>query len=216
MNQTMNPAPSSLNTRERILDAAESLIIERGFVATSLRAIAAEANVNLAATHYHFGSKDGLLAEVFHRRMHPVSEARLRALTDLEEGGTRLTVKAILKAFLEPFYCANQSDLIDTLPSLIGRIHGEPESITKPIMEQEFTEVASRFLGAVASILPEIPPDELRWRFHFVVGSMIQLLRFHAPLGMQTSSETLLRGLDQLVDFASAGIEQKQYEGGPA
>ena len=48
---------AAADTRERILDAAESLFIEHGFAATSLRAIATLAQVNLAATNYHFGSK---------------------------------------------------------------------------------------------------------------------------------------------------------------
>ena len=200
---------ASSNTRDRILDAAESLIIEHGFAATSLRAIAGEAAVNLAATHYHFGSKAGLLAAVFHRRMHPVSEARLSALTALEQEGGQLTVKAILQAFFQPLYCDDQGVLLEKLPSLIGRIHGEPESLTKPIMEQEFSQVADRFLFAIAAVLPDLPQDQLRWRFHFTVGSMIQLLRFHAPIGMPSSARTLTHGLDQLIEFASAGIEHR-------
>ena len=43
-------------TKDRILDAAESLFMEHGFEATSLRSITAAAAVNLAAVNYHFGS----------------------------------------------------------------------------------------------------------------------------------------------------------------
>ena len=53
------------DTRARILDAAEALFIEQGFVATSMRAITTRAGVNLAAAHYHFGSKEGLLGAAF-------------------------------------------------------------------------------------------------------------------------------------------------------
>ena len=70
-----NNENASQDTRERILDAAEALIIERGFAATSLRAIADRARVNLAATNYHFGSKMGLLAAVFHRIVEPINAA---------------------------------------------------------------------------------------------------------------------------------------------
>ncbi len=207
---------SQINTREKILDAAESLFIQHGFAATSLRAIASKAEFNLAATHYHFGSKNGLLAAVFHRRMQPITEARHEALSLLEAKQGAVTVKAILKAFMSPFYNPNNSKMLHTWPSLIGRIHGEPESLTKPILEQEFAEVADRYLQAIRLVLPDIPEDVLRWRFHFTIGAMIQLLRFHAPLWFEAPTQsdpnsTFLQGLDQFIDYAAAGIEQAHH-----
>ena len=71
------------DTREKILDAAEALFVERGYAATSLRAIATAAGVNLAATNYHFGSKMGLFAAVFHRRIEPINQQRLVLLNEL-------------------------------------------------------------------------------------------------------------------------------------
>ena len=49
------------DTRERILETAERLFAESGFEGASVRAITSEAQVNLAALHYHFGSKDQLI-----------------------------------------------------------------------------------------------------------------------------------------------------------
>jgi AcrR family transcriptional regulator len=49
-------------TALRILEAAKHLLVERGFDAVTLEAIAAEADVNKAATRYYFGSKAGLLS----------------------------------------------------------------------------------------------------------------------------------------------------------
>ena len=51
-------------TRRRILAAAGELFAERGFRATTMREIAQRARVNLAAAHYHFGSKQELYLEV--------------------------------------------------------------------------------------------------------------------------------------------------------
>jgi len=48
---------SKIDTKNRILDAAEVLFAERGFADTSLRLITSEADVNLASVNYHFGSK---------------------------------------------------------------------------------------------------------------------------------------------------------------
>ena len=72
-------------TREKILDTAERLIGEQGYAATSLRQIITEAGVNLAAVHYHFGSKEELLDAVVMRKAGPVNEARLAALDLVEQ-----------------------------------------------------------------------------------------------------------------------------------
>jgi len=53
----------------RLLDAAERLVGERGVEGVSLRAINAAAGSNVAAAHYHFGSKAALVRAVLDRRM---------------------------------------------------------------------------------------------------------------------------------------------------
>lgn len=54
--------------RLHILDAAEELFSERGFEGTSVRDIAARANVNLAMISYYFGSKEKLLTALVEYR----------------------------------------------------------------------------------------------------------------------------------------------------
>lgn len=65
-------------SREAILDAAEGLFAERGFVGASLQEIGAAAGLARATPSYFFGSKEGLYAEVLRR----VLEAREDALRD--------------------------------------------------------------------------------------------------------------------------------------
>lgn len=193
------------DTREKILDAAEELIIEHGYAGTSLRAIAASAEVNLAATHYHFGSKKGLLAAVLHRRIEPINDARFLHLNALTVSKHSPTVRQVVEVFFLPF---REGDVPANLPGIVGRIMAEPESLSKPILEGEFSDAMARFIGALAMALPEVSPEDLKWRFHFMIGAMIQLLRLQAPLGVEPSPEIFRQGIDQLVDFCVAGIEQ--------
>ena len=44
-----------IESKNKILDAAELLFAEHGFAETSLRTITTRADVNLAAVNYHFG-----------------------------------------------------------------------------------------------------------------------------------------------------------------
>jgi AcrR family transcriptional regulator len=78
---------SSDRTRSAILAAAERLYADRGFGDVTLRDIVAEANVNLAAVNYHFGSKDELIAELFVTRSLATNRERLNELKAAEEKG---------------------------------------------------------------------------------------------------------------------------------
>lgn len=51
-------------TSQRILDAARAVIARRGISGLRIREVAAEAGVNVAAIHYHFGSKELLMEAV--------------------------------------------------------------------------------------------------------------------------------------------------------
>jgi AcrR family transcriptional regulator len=56
-------------TRTAILDAAERLFVEDGYVATSMSAIAKEAGVALKTIYLAFETKGGLLRALWHRRL---------------------------------------------------------------------------------------------------------------------------------------------------
>ncbi|TMR00774.1 helix-turn-helix transcriptional regulator, partial [Actinomadura soli] len=72
------------DTRGRIVAAAERLFASGGEEATSLRAITRGAGVNVAAIHYHFGGRDGLLREVLDRYVGPLNRRRLALLDEAE------------------------------------------------------------------------------------------------------------------------------------
>ena len=127
---------AAADTQARILDAAESLFIEMGFAATSLRAIAKRADVNLAAAHYHFGSKEGLLGAVVHRRVGPVNDQRTRSLDALRRETAIPSVRQVLQAFFQPLAEYGPHGSVPRL--MMARLYGEPESVSQPLIEREF------------------------------------------------------------------------------
>src|SRR5438105_14110584 len=50
-------------TQQRLLEAAEEIFAEKGFKATSIRAICKRAGANIAAVNYYFGDKEKLYIE---------------------------------------------------------------------------------------------------------------------------------------------------------
>src|SRR5436853_6394389 len=93
-----------IDTKQKILDTAEHLFGSQGYDATSLRQIITEAGVNLAAVHYHFGSKEELLDAVVMRKAGPVNDARLAALVRVEQaaGNGVPQVEDVLDSFFAP------------------------------------------------------------------------------------------------------------------
>lgn len=60
------------STRDRLLATAERLLLDTGYDRVSVRAICTAAGLNPAAVHYHFGSKDALVAAMLEDRLAPV------------------------------------------------------------------------------------------------------------------------------------------------
>jgi AcrR family transcriptional regulator len=165
-------------TRTRILDAAEELFMQHGFEGTSMRLLTAKAGVNLAAVNYHFGSKHALIEAVFRRRLDPMNQARLACLEALETEGRPPAAEAILRAFVSPTLA-----LVEDAKGggrnfirLLGRTYTEPAKAIRQLIGQMYAPVMDRFKGALARALPQMPPEELVWRMHFMFGTLAYTL----------------------------------------
>lgn len=164
------------DTRERILDAAEALFVEHGFEATSMRMITGRAGVNLASVNYHFGSKEALIQDVFRRRLTWLNEERLRALERFEKEakGAPLKPHQIVEAFfgVSLRMAADTEHGGHTFMRLLGRTYTEPSAFVRQFLADEYAAVVPRFKQALFGSLPDVPPEEILWRFHFMLGAM--------------------------------------------
>jgi len=194
-----------LETRLKILDAAEKLFGEEGYRTASLRSITAAAGVNLAAIHYYFGSKEELLDELVMRKAAPVNEERLANLEKLREvaGADPIAVDDLLHAFLAPaFHLAERSP---EFAKLMGRLHAE--GIMPAVARKHFGPVAQRFMAEMRSALPELTEEEMVWRLHFAMGAMAHTLAV-PPLGLlgRAGTEGASAVVSRMVAFLSGGF----------
>lgn len=192
-----------IDTKQKILDTAEKLFAEQGYGATSMRQIIAEACVNLASIHYHFGSKEELLDGIIQRKAGPVNEARLAMLDRVLARSGPPELEEILHAFLWPV--AKAADQNDQFVRFMGRLFSE--GLLTNVVHKHFHEVMMRFLSAMRAALPGLPEEEFLWRFQFMIGALS-----HTMCGAQKFRETLgLTGgfeerLDRLARFVAAGF----------
>ena len=196
----MNASP---DTKTKILDTAERLFGERGFEATSLRDITAEAQVNLAAVNYHFHSKDSLLDAVIARRVEPVNRKRLEML---DAAGPDPTVEQILTAFLEP---ALDMKLECAVP-LVGRILSNPNLFLDRVYKRHFVAIAERFRSELRRALPGSSLEDVLWGQLFTIGSMTQLMALSRILPEITNGVCDMTDraavVARVVRFVSAGF----------
>jgi AcrR family transcriptional regulator len=173
----MRPATDvpALDTRDRILDVAERMFAEYGFELTSLRALTTEAGVNLAAVHYHFGSKERLLEAVLMRLVAPVNEMRLSMLDALEADATPPPLERLIEAFVGPPLRLVERRS-NTACLLLGRSMSSPDEQTYALIMRLFGSVIDRFAAAFTRALPHLPPGEVLWRMFFMVGIMTQTM----------------------------------------
>jgi AcrR family transcriptional regulator len=205
-------------TRARILDSSVRLFSERGYSGTSLRAIADAAGTNLAAAHYHFGSKAQLLEAAFTHCIAPINEARMQRLAVLEAAPEPPGVEDLVRAFVDVRLTGGE---MPQLQHFVARLLAEPKALSVPLLQRAFGPTVQPFYAALKRILPAVQVQDLQWRFHFLIGSMIQLANFDTPLNLYEPDQAQVEevpgaGIDQLVQFAVAGITQGAECGGTA
>lgn len=168
---------SQHDTKERILDAAEELFARDGFHGTSLRAITAFAEVNLASVNYHFGSKDALIEAVLERRLTPLNAERLQRLEQVreqaEKAGTRPDLRETLAAFVEPtMHFRDSCSGAENFVVLVGRALHEPDAGLRNTFVQLMRPVFFYLFETLRRSLPAQSPDTLFWRLQFALGAL--------------------------------------------
>lgn len=193
-----------IETKQKILDTAERLFAEQGYGAVSLRQIIGDAEVNLAAIHYHFGSKQELLDEVIMRKAAPVNSERLARLESLEgTPGAPPTVERILEAFLMPM--AEAAHGHPEFCRLMGRM--QAEGILTEVVLRNFQPMLSRFIAALRKAVPDLPENEFRWRVHFMQGSIAHTMSSDPmPLAGAEDVGGFPGRIERLIAFLTGGF----------
>jgi len=200
-----------MTTKDRILDAAERLFARVGIEASSLRAITAEADANLASVNYHFQSKDALIRAVIARRLGPITERRLELLDACERsaGSGPLPLDQVLDAFFRPVVEIYGSHAQEFAP-MMGRLYTEPAEFMEKLYSEHLEEVASRFITAFQRALPDVPRVELFWRLHFSFGALAHTMGASRVLQLLSRGECDLSDVEailhRLQSFVIAGL----------
>ncbi|MEO0454013.1 MAG: TetR/AcrR family transcriptional regulator [Verrucomicrobiota bacterium] len=200
-----------LETKDRIMDVAERLFAEDGFKATSLRSITQEAEANLAAVNYHFGTKDNLIIEVIRRKLSLINNERISRLSELQESGTP-SVEEILDSFFRPAFEYFQDASQVHFLRLLGRTLHESGDFLHQLMVTDWIPLADAYIEALSRAIPEVSREDILWRFHFTMGAMIFTVSKMDMLEESSCGECQINGdfepaIQKLIQYTSAGFK---------
>ncbi|MHB8467357.1 MAG: TetR/AcrR family transcriptional regulator [Acidimicrobiales bacterium] len=176
------------NTRQIMIQAAISCILEQGFYRASSNAIADRAGVTWGVIQYYFGSRESLMLAVLEegtrRLVEDLSTAEITSETLTERIEEYITV--VERYYADPEYLAFIQVLInlshDPRTSAQAR-----ETMTKIVgtVEVEFTRLAGQLFGGTA-----VRHRELRGLlFHVLRGMALSEVMLHT-LPFETAAQT--------------------------
>lgn len=186
----------SLETRERILDAAERVFFQRGVARTTLEQIARAAGVTRGAVYWHFQNKSDLFNAIVERIRMPMESAFYRlvetahtldgleelctaSLVDLDRNEPLRRVYTVL--LLKCEYTADMAGLID-------REHAVREKVMLSL-----TRFFSRLQEAGRVEMPEDPRILALALYAYVLGLHTDYLRSPEQYCMSEDAAKLLR-----------------------
>lgn len=111
------------STQDRILDALEGLLLDRGLSQVTLEAVAAKAGVSKGGLLYHFRSKEALIAGMVRR----LGERSAQQLAD--------AATSVAEWYLQPADDANEIALFQSLIAALRSVDGKEGEIKEAVAE---------------------------------------------------------------------------------
>lgn len=187
-------------TRDKILDVAERLFAAEGIENVTLREITSAAGVNLAAVHYHLGSREELLRAIMVRRMTPLLQESLRRLESAPKSSKpRARIEDIVRAFVEPSmgYDCSENDYL--IHRLITRLTAYEERNPVDVFHFILNDTHAKFLDALAQTLPSLSRETLGIRFEFMLALVTHATALRAKLAVSKREIHGVSSPDRLV-----------------
>jgi len=159
--------------RAAILRAAEKVFAQEGYHGTTMRQIAAEAQVQLSLVVYHFTSKLGLYSAIFDSRQY-VNQDRLDRLAAIPDLGAEDALERIVHAFVDPVLALHDDPDDIWFARLVLRDAADPSSQQRPVVCEPYDSMAREFIKALREALPGKPDGFYHWAYLFSVGALTQ------------------------------------------
>lgn len=152
------------NNRQKIIDAATALVMERGVKGTSLADIASAAGISKGTLFYHFAAKDDLIYELTEQHFDGITKASLKRAEQMQNASLQEILQESLLSIIRAedrgklnLYLLQEA--VTENPALKARfaakyqefqlLMGQFLNMVAPLMNPEKAKAISRLLVAV-------------------------------------------------------------------
>lgn len=208
---TRRPRSSREQTRERLLDAAESLFAEHGFHAVPVRDIVELAGTRLADINDCFGGKDGLFKDVITRRTAVINADRAEGLDTLSAAkAPSVRIRSMVEAFTLPMLVRSREGMgWQSYFRLVAQVSNMRSGVLLLIADQ-FNPMAVRFINHIQDIFPGMTQRQTLNAYQFMVSAAVTVFSNNYRVDSLSASVINSANFDQhygdLIDFAVGGI----------
>ena len=189
------------------MDVAERLFAERGIDAVSLRTINTEAGYSVAALHYHFATRDGLIEALLERAQPRMLAERARMLAALRPL-PHPPLEAIVAALIRPLTVGMAEDFPAALAKL--RFLVRLSFDRSPYLVRTIEDSLAVFLPLLQRALPHLDQRTLRHRWRFAADLAQHALASALGAGRRAPHnlrrEVLEGSLEELSAFICGGL----------
>jgi len=197
-----------MNTRDRLLAAAERLLGDRGLEAVPLREINRIAGQrNASALHYYYGSREALIEAIVELRMPPINARRIELLEQAKPGDVRDLVYALVRPLAETTQNDPDNHWLQFLMQLYASNRADLAAIVRPTGHDSSLRM---LIGRLREALPEIPAPILNIRFMLAMRQNVYALAdwrrgvLDGQSGATLGSYELF--IETMVDMVVAGL----------
>ena len=186
--------------RERIIAAAMATLEERGEAALRFADIAEAADVALSVITHHFGTREGLIAELHARRFASISARDHEALQRLAESATTKSefaagVAAITAATFDDSRSADRFARVVS----IGAMHGRPDLAVA--IREEATAMIDRLTRVIVTgqhrglVATDVDPRALATFIRAYALGMVERYLDERPTSKEAVVDVVLRAV---------------------
>ncbi|MGF1751728.1 TetR/AcrR family transcriptional regulator [Vibrio cionasavignyae] len=200
-------------TRDKILDVAETLFTEHGYKGTSLRTLTSKAKVNVASVNYHFGDKKTLIRQLLNRYLSELMPAIHESLERLNQQES-YTLEEEFNAIKAPLCSLNdiKPNGMHRFLLLLSKGYSDIQGHLRWFILTRYKNTLNLFVESVRSSCGDIDDAELFWRLHFSLGTFIFAIGSSKALAEIASSTFDQHNadaeaiIDRLIPYLAAGI----------
>lgn len=165
-------------TREKLLEAAGSLFLEKGYDGVSIRDVTEAAGANVASVNYYFGGKENLYREVFRRKLgqkaRDVIEALETVIAEDDPPDLRKVIDTYVSSFLSEVLSSGDAQ---NFLRLVSQEMSEQGIASDIFLNEAVMPIHKLMREAILKARPGIPGEKASLCIASLAGQVLHFIR---------------------------------------